>query len=143
MARAQSCWVSGVDDLLVWRLADELRHLIHNLASRPAVRQDVRFVSQLQDSCSGVSRNIAEGYGRRRPREFAHYLLIARGSLAELEDHLREGAARRHWADRELTEARVFCRRTRGAIDGLIRYLRSPEAERNAARTLNWPPGRT
>ena len=43
---------------------------------------------QLQRASSSVSLNIAEGAGRSGSKEFAHFLDIARGSLAELDTQL-------------------------------------------------------
>lgn len=128
--------VSSVESLRVWQLADDLRRCVHALAERPVVRRDFRFVSQLEDAASGVTRNIAEGYGRRRPREFARFLLIARGSLFELQDHLTDGTVRAHWTEPELRDTRILCRRTCGAVDGLIRYLYSPQASRAADASI-------
>lgn len=134
--------MAHIDGLLVWQLASELREYVQDLAGRSPVRDDFRFCSQFQDSASGVSRNIAEGYGRRRAREFSQFLIVARGSLAELEDHLTEGVARKHWTEQEIRGVRVCCRRTRGAIDGLIRYLRTPEAATRGAAAWDQPRGR-
>lgn len=124
--------MASVERMLVWRLADELRRAVHELARRHSVREDIRFVSQLQDSASGVTRNIAEGFGRLSPREFARFLAIARGSLTELGDHLTEGMVRQHWTAEEIREARLLCLRTRVALDRLIAYLYTPEAARAA-----------
>jgi hypothetical protein len=38
-------------------------------------------------------RNIAEGFGRYDPREFARYLRIARASLMETRNHLNDPGA--------------------------------------------------
>ncbi len=38
---------------------------------------------QLIRSISSISANIAEGYGRKRGKEYIHFLYISRGSTAE------------------------------------------------------------
>lgn len=46
------------------------------------------LTSQVQRSAVSVPSNIAEGAARSGPKEFAHFLNVARGSLSELETQL-------------------------------------------------------
>lgn len=41
-------------------------------------------MSQMRRAAVSISANIAEGSQRSTPKEFAHFVLIAKGSLAEL-----------------------------------------------------------
>jgi four helix bundle protein len=72
---------------------------------------------------SSVTGNIAEGFGRYRHREFAQFLRIARGSLYELSEHLRDGIARGYWEVDTVTELDALSRRTAAALTRLIKYL--------------------
>ena len=62
------------------------------------------------------------------PREFARFLYIARGSLSEPRDHLRDGASRGHWTDADVQDLAALCNRTTAALSGLIRYLKAPRS---------------
>ena len=74
-------------DLKVWKLADEVRRKILELVSRPDVRPDHHFCDQSSRAASSACHNIAEGFYRFSPGEFAHFLNIAYGSLGELLDY--------------------------------------------------------
>lgn len=72
-------------DLKVWQISLDLTETLYRVtASWP---NDERFglVSQVRRAAVSVPANIAEGAGRRTSGEFAHFIGIARGSLAELE----------------------------------------------------------
>src|SRR2546423_950482 len=58
-------------------------------ATRSFPREELYgLVTQVRRSAVSVPSNIAEGAGRTGPREFAKFLSISRGSLAELETRL-------------------------------------------------------
>lgn len=42
-----------------------------------------RMIAQQYASADSVASNIEEGYGRESSRDFAHFLVIARGSMQE------------------------------------------------------------
>src|SRR4051812_34836946 len=101
-----------VEDLVIWQLAHELRVKVHAVAATTPACEDRRFRDQVVDAASSITRNIAEGFGRYRHKEFAHYLAIARGSLFELADHLKDGISRQHWTAQDIMELDALCNRT-------------------------------
>jgi four helix bundle protein len=46
------------------------------------------LTSQIRRSGTSIPSNIGEGWGRGSTREYIQFLLVARGSLLELETHL-------------------------------------------------------
>jgi four helix bundle protein len=91
-------------DLVAWQLADELRHEVLAFTSTGPAARDFRFRDDIRASAASAPANIAEGFGRFRPLQFAHFLGIAKGSLEETQDHLLDAK------DRNYIELRLFSR---------------------------------
>jgi four helix bundle protein len=72
-------------DLIVWQKALDLSVLVYEAAAVLPPKEQFGLWSQLTRAASSIPMNIAEGRGRQGSREFANFLSIARGSLAELD----------------------------------------------------------
>lgn len=66
----------------------DLAEEAYRLARRFPDVERYALANQVMRCGSSIPANIAEGHGRMGPREFANFLSIARGSLAELDTHL-------------------------------------------------------
>jgi four helix bundle protein len=122
------------EDLLVWRLAFDLSVDIWKVTARPPANRDFKFTSQIRDSSDSAQRNVAEGFARYNPLEFARFLDIARASATETKSLLQKGRAVGLLPDDDFE--RLFSLNLRGlqALARFQRYLRSPEASRKAKR---------
>jgi four helix bundle protein len=72
-------------DLLVWRKAMSLAAEAYRLAKALPRSEEYRLTSQLLRAAASVPSNIAEGHARGTRKDYAHFVSIARGSLAETE----------------------------------------------------------
>ena len=121
-------------ELNTWRLARELKLRVYAILARSYVRRDREFCDQIRESARSAPRNIAEGFGRRRPREFSRFLMIALGSLRETQNHLQD-AFDLHDIDRsELSALITLSSRAINAAAHLTEYLdtcpdRSPDRQ--------------
>ena len=70
-------------DLICWQLSQELKCDVLAFTATENTSKDFRFCDQIRDSSASATRNIAEGFGRFTPGEFAQYLKWARASLME------------------------------------------------------------
>ena len=61
------------EELIVWRLAYELKLGVYGLIRSGPITGDRDLVRQLRGASSSAPRLIAEGYGRYFPREFSRY----------------------------------------------------------------------
>jgi four helix bundle protein len=126
------------DQLDAWKLATELKLGVYRLIRRPAVAGDTEYRNQLRNAAASAPRNIAEGFGRFQPGEFAQYLRVANGSLMETSNHLRDGKDRGSFSEHEIQPLLTLAKRSSAATTRLIRYLRSAKAP--PRRTQNSEP---
>lgn len=86
----------------------------------------MRLVSQQVASADSISSNIEEGYGRRTTKDYAHFLVIARGSATETRGRYEQRF--KHWLPAETVSARVaLCEEIIAILSASIRTLRSTE----------------
>lgn len=77
--------VQNFRNLAVWQRSHHLALQIYTLSKSFPSEERFGVTSQLRRAAVSVPTNIAEGSKRRQPRDFAHFLNIAEGSLAEVE----------------------------------------------------------
>ena len=111
-------------ELIFWQLADRLKIRLYAIVERPNVKRDFKYVEQVRTSAASGPSNIAEGFGRRSNAEFLHYLDIARGSLNEVQNHLKDGVDRHYIQEKEFAELHTLSRRALAALAKFQRYLR-------------------
>lgn len=70
-------------ELQVWQKSLVWAEQIHVLTRKFPKEELYGLVSQMRRSAVSIPSNIAEGSQRTTDKEFAHFLLISRGSLAE------------------------------------------------------------
>jgi four helix bundle protein len=70
-------------DLIVWQKAMDLSVAVYRLTSRFPASENYPLTSQLTRAVVSVAANIAEGHARSTAKDFANFLAIAPGSLAE------------------------------------------------------------
>ena len=112
-------------ELLAWKLARELRSKVRELCQRPAVRADVKLHGQLLDAARSATRNIAEGFGRVKHKDFARFCRIAKASEVELMDHFEEAFDSGYITEEERARYEHAARKALKVLVGLIRYLDS------------------
>jgi four helix bundle protein len=107
-------------ELRIWQLCDELRLAIMAATASGRVAMDRKFCDQLRGAAEDVTSDIAEGYARFYPREFARFLDYALSSLAEAGSRIEHGHARGYFSDEDT--GRLL--QTRAAAERGVRNLR-------------------
>lgn len=87
-------------DLVVRQKSMDLAEAIYGLSRAFPARETYGLASQLTRAATSVAANIAEGNGGGTRRDYANFLAIAKGSLAEV-DTLLSLAVRLHYVTEE------------------------------------------
>lgn len=90
--------------------------MAYRLLKRPSPAHDFKFRDQLSDAARSAPRNIAEGFARYRHKEFAQFVRIAKGSIAEVLDHCIDAVDNGYLAENELPEHEYACKQALKAI---------------------------
>ena len=76
-------------DLEAWKVGMSLARAVYRASAQMQADERFGLISQMRRAAVSVPSNIAEGAARGTAREFTQFLIVARGSLAELETQLR------------------------------------------------------
>jgi four helix bundle protein len=132
------------ENLVAWQLCEELADLVCAMTATGPVLRDFNFCDQIRRSSGGPGPNIAEGFGRFTPREFAHYLRMAVSSLMETRTFLLRGQRLGYWKPDAGAAALSLCDRaldiTRKLLASKLRQIdeeqgrKRPRARRPSKR---------
>ena len=133
------------EDIQAWQLGRALNREVYRLTSEGAFARDFGLRDQIRRASVSVTSNVAEGYGRRSPRDFARFLTMASGSVAEVQSQLYLALDLDYVSADDFDETLALTRRIAGALVNLTAYLRSASAVRELAldydaTTADGPP---
>jgi four helix bundle protein len=111
--------MSGFDQLLAWQVSLQLSQELDPITRGGAFRGDSPLAIQLRKAAVSISSNIAEGHGRGRRSEFAHCLLIAKGSAVEVQSQLVVALSAGRLTAREFHSLRALADRSVALITKL------------------------
>ena len=117
--------VQRFQDLKAWQLARELNRQIYALSASGAFGRDFALRDQIRRASISISSNIAEGFERRSPVDFARFLTIAKASGAEVLSQLYLALDLRYIEQEAFDSISGHVDQTNRTIAGLLHYLRS------------------
>jgi four helix bundle protein len=121
-------------DLRAWQACDTYRKAIYKLIDAGVYGNDWERRKQIDESSSGPADHIAEGFGRFNPPDFARFTVMARSSLMESQSQLRDAVNKRYITEETRLQLDALAVTAVEEVTGLMEYLQSPEALRNARR---------
>ena len=121
-------------DLRAWQTCDTFKKAIYRLCDEGPLSRDADRRVQLERAAKGPPAHVAEGFGRFNPADFARFLVMARSSLMESQSHLLDAVDKGYIAEERRLECHALAEAALQEVTGLMEYLQSPEALRNARR---------
>ena len=119
--------VRNFHDLRVWQKAMDLVAEVYRVAKKlPGVERFV-LTQQLLRAVLSVPANIAEGQGRRSTADFLRHLVIARGSLAEVETLLLVAQRLSYLTEQDMDVVATNTMDVRMLLSGLISRLQQKD----------------
>ena len=107
-----------------WQLADDLAVAVYDV-SKGFPREEVYGItSQLRRAASSVAANIVEGASRESAKDYAHFLQIARGSLAETQYFLHLAKRLGYLEDVQANQVEALAKEVFACLYGLIGAVR-------------------
>lgn len=76
------------EDIQAWQKARALTKIVYLTSYSGEFGKDFDLRRQIRRSCMSIMANIAEGQGRRTDKDFAHFLNMSLGSVAETKSHI-------------------------------------------------------
>lgn len=80
--------VRSYRDLIVWQKSMVLAADVYRLTREFPKHEEYRISGQMIRATTSIPANIADGHGRGTRKDYAHFVSIAKGSVAELETFL-------------------------------------------------------
>lgn len=75
-------------ELVIWQRSHALVLSIYRATASFPAHEQFGLKSQLQRAAVSIPSNIAEGFERETSKDFYHFLVMSRGSLAEVQAQL-------------------------------------------------------
>jgi len=113
-----------VEDLVAYQRTVALRNAVYDITAGGRIAGDPGFRDRIRSAAGAAPRNLAEGFGRCSPRDFAGFAMIARGAIADTQNCLQHGLRERYFSRREHEVAWTLACRAMGSTARLLRHLR-------------------
>jgi four helix bundle protein len=115
--------IERFEDIIAWQKAFDLAGGVYEITRKVAFSKDFGLSSQIQRAATSIMANIAEGYERQSPKEFYHFLKIARGSCSEVRSHLYLAQRIGYVSEVEFSTLMSMAQETSRLISGFMRTL--------------------
>jgi four helix bundle protein len=113
-------------ELKVWQLSIELSVLVYSLTESFPKHELYGLTSQMRRCAVSIASNIAEGSARSTRRDFRQFVLIAKGSVCELQTQLIIAQRLKYAQTERLATVEQCSKEVAQMLSGLAQYLNVP-----------------
>lgn len=117
--------ITKFEEIEAWKLARELTRRVYQLTKKAELAHDYSIKGQIQGAAGSAMHNIAEGFDSESNNEFVRFLRYAKRSCTEVQSELFVMLDQNYVTETEFQETYNYAGRTRAAIHGFIKYLKS------------------
>lgn len=128
--------VKSFEDLRAWQEGRKLVNTIYALTNSTAFRKDLALRDQIRRAAISILLNIAEGFARDTDKEFRHYLIQSRGSVAEMQSALYIALDQQYMLQSKFEEMYCAAESLGKMLTKLINYLSKASSYRKKESSL-------
>jgi four helix bundle protein len=114
------------EEIVAWQKSYDITLDIYRITSNSDFSKDFGLKDQIRRAAVSIMANIAEGHGRRSNIEFANFLNIARGSVAEVQSHFYVALGLKYIHQDDFDQLYTLLGEVSKMTLALARYLREP-----------------
>ncbi len=111
--------VERFEDLIAWQKARELTKIIYRFTNVGEFSNDFGLRDQIRKASVSIMSNIAEGFDRGSRAEFHQFLVIAKGSCAEVRSQLYVALDIKYISREQFHQIKELAEETSRIISGL------------------------
>ena len=129
--------IKSFEKLPVWKDARKFTNKIYNLTKKFPKEENYGLTSQITRATVSIGSNIAEGFDRYSKKDFIRFLIIARGSISEVQNNLYIALDLKYINQNDFQENYAFSKELGKQINGFINYLRTYDKNNPKANKIN------
>ncbi|MDD5635825.1 MAG: four helix bundle protein [Atribacterota bacterium] len=117
--------INSFSELTVWKKSRSFTKSIYKNTNEFPSLEEYGLKSQITRAAVSIMSNIAEGFHRYSKKEFINFLVISRGSIAEVQSHLFVAFDLKYITKEQFNELYSQSEDIFKQINALIKYLRT------------------
>ena len=129
--------IKSFEELPVWKDARKFANKIYNLTKKFPKEENYGLTSQITRATVSIGSNIAEGFDRYSKKDFIKFLIIARGSISEIQNDLYIALDLKYINQKDFQENYSLAKDLGKQINGFIKYLKLYDKQNSKAGKIN------